>query len=113
MSKRFIGARQTTIAGEIELRGKGVHSGAPASVVLHPAGANIGHRFLVTKRSRIIADIQADVRFVKNLTLCTVHGDDAGVSVSTVEHLLAALRGLAVDNCYIEIDSKEVPWALL
>ena len=109
MSKRFIGARQTTIAGEIELRGKGVHSGAPASVVLHPAGANIGHRFLVTKRSRIIADIPADVRFVKNLTLCTVLGDDAGVSVGTVEHLLAALRGLAVDNCYIEIDSKEVP----
>jgi UDP-3-O-[3-hydroxymyristoyl] N-acetylglucosamine deacetylase len=109
MSKRFIGARQTTIAGEIELKGKGVHSGAPASVVLHPAGANIGHRFLVTKRGRIIADIPADVRFVKNLTLCTVLGDDAGVSVGTVEHLLAALRGLAVDNCYIEIDSKEVP----
>jgi UDP-3-O-[3-hydroxymyristoyl] N-acetylglucosamine deacetylase len=109
MSKRFIGARQTTIAGEIELNGKGVHSGAPASVVLHPAGADIGHRFLVTKRGRIIADIPADVRFVKNLTLCTVLGDDAGISVSTVEHLLAALRGLAVDNCYIEIDSKEVP----
>ena len=109
MSKRFIGARQTTIAGEIELNGKGVHSGAPVSVVLHPAGADIGHRFLVTKRGRIIADIPADVRFVKNLTLCTVLGDDTGVSVSTVEHLLAALRGLAVDNCYIEIDSKEVP----
>jgi UDP-3-O-[3-hydroxymyristoyl] N-acetylglucosamine deacetylase len=109
MSKRFIGARQTTIAGEIELKGKGVHSGAPASVVLHPAGADIGHRFLVTKRGRIIADIPADVRFVKNLTLCTVLGDDAGVSVGTVEHLLAALRGLAVDNCYVEIDSKEVP----
>jgi UDP-3-O-[3-hydroxymyristoyl] N-acetylglucosamine deacetylase len=109
MSKRFIGARQTTIAGEIELNGKGVHSGAPASVVLHPAGADIGHRFLVTKRGRIIADIPADVRFVKNLTLCTVLGDEAGVSVGTVEHLLAALRGLAVDNCYIEIDSKEVP----
>jgi UDP-3-O-[3-hydroxymyristoyl] N-acetylglucosamine deacetylase len=109
MSKRFIGARQTTIAGEIELNGKGVHSGAPVSVVLHPAGADIGHRFLVTKRGRIISDLPADVRFVKNLTLCTVLGDDTGVSVSTVEHLLAALRGLAVDNCYIEIDSKEVP----
>jgi len=109
MSKRFIGARQTTIAAEIELRGKGVHSGAPASVVLHPAGADLGHRFLVTKRGRIVADIPADVRFVKNLTLCTVLGDDSGVSVGTVEHLLAALRGLAIDNCYIEIDSKEVP----
>ncbi len=36
-------------------------------------------------------------------------GDDAGVTVGTVEHLLAALRGLSIDNLYIEIDSKEVP----
>jgi UDP-3-O-[3-hydroxymyristoyl] N-acetylglucosamine deacetylase len=46
---------------------------------------------------------------VKNLTLCTVLGDDCGTTIGTVEHLLAALRGLSVDNCYIEIDSKEVP----
>jgi UDP-3-O-[3-hydroxymyristoyl] N-acetylglucosamine deacetylase len=109
MSKRFIGARQTTIAREIELQGKGVHSGAPVSVVLHPAGPNTGIKFLVNKRGRIIAEIPAEVGYVKNLTLCTVIGDDAGVSVGTVEHLLAALRGLSIDNCYVEIDSKEVP----
>jgi UDP-3-O-[3-hydroxymyristoyl] N-acetylglucosamine deacetylase len=109
MSKRFIGARQTTIAREVELHGKGVHSGAPVAVVLHPAGIDTGLKFLVSKRGRIIAEIPADVRFVKNLTLCTVLGDDTGVSVGTVEHLLAALRGLSIDNCYIEIDSKEVP----
>ncbi len=109
MSKRFIGARQTTLAGEIELKGTGVHSGAPVSLVLHPAEANTGLRFIVSKRGRIVAEIPADVRFVKNLTLCTVIGDDTGASVSTVEHLLAALRGLSVDNAYIEVDSKEVP----
>lgn len=109
MSNRFIGARQTTIAQEIELRGTGVHSGAPVSVLLHPAEAGTGLRFYVTKRGAIIADIPAQVSQVKNLTLCTVIGDDAGVTVSTVEHLLAALRGLSVDNCIIEIDSKEVP----
>lgn len=109
MSKRFIGARQTTVAREIELKGTGVHSGAPVSLVLHPAEANSGLRFLVSKRRRIVAEIPADVRFVKNLTLCTVIGDDTGASVSTVEHLLAALRGLGIDNCYIEVDSKEVP----
>ena len=109
MSKRFIGARQTTIAREIELQGKGVHSGAPVSVTLHPAGPNTGLKFLVNKRGRIIAEIPGEVGYVKNLTLCTVIGDDSGVSVGTVEHLLAALRGLSVDNCYIEIDSKEVP----
>lgn len=109
MSNRFIGARQTTIAREIELVGTGVHSGAPVSVILHPAEADTGLRFVVTKNTRLIADIAADVRNVKNLTLCTVIGDDNGVTVSTVEHLLAALRGLSIDNCFIEIDSKEVP----
>ena len=109
MSNRFLGARQTTIAREIELTGTGVHSGAPVSVVLHPADADTGLRFLVTKRGRLISDIDANVANVKNLTLCTVLGDEAGNTVSTVEHLLAALRGLSIDNCYVEIDSKEVP----
>jgi UDP-3-O-[3-hydroxymyristoyl] N-acetylglucosamine deacetylase len=109
MSRRFIGSRQTTIGREIELSGTGVHSGAPVSMVLHPAEADTGFRFLVSKRGRIVAEIPADVRYVKNLTLCTVLGDDSGVTVGTVEHLLAALRGLSIDNCYIEIDSREVP----
>ncbi len=109
MSNRFIGARQTTVAREIELTGTGVHSGAPVSVILHPAEADTGLRFLLTKRGRVVSDIPADVSRVKNLTLCTVIGDEDGNTISTVEHLLAALRGLAVDNCYIEIDSKEVP----
>jgi len=109
MSNRFIGARQTTIAREVELTGTGVHSGAPVSVILHPAEADTGLRFLITKRGRVAADIPASFKHVKNLTLCTVLGDETGATVSTVEHLLAALRGLAVDNCYIEIDSKEVP----
>ncbi len=109
MSNQFIGARQTTLAREIILTGTGVHSGAPVSLTLHPAEADTGLRFLVTKRGRVTAEIQASVANVKNLTLCTVIGDDAGVTIGTVEHLLAALRGLSVDNCYIEIDSKEVP----
>src|SRR5689334_11871643 len=109
MSKRFIGARQTTIAREIEITGTGVHSGAPSSVLLHPAPAETGLRFLVSKRGKIISEIPADVRSVKNLTLCTVIGDDKGVTVGTVEHLLSAIRGLCIDNCYIEIDAKEVP----
>ncbi len=109
MSNRFIGARQTTIAREVELVGTGVHSGAPVSVILHPAEADAGLRFVVTENTRLVADIAADVRNVKNLTLCTVIGDECGVTVATVEHLLAALRGLGVDNCFVEIDSKEVP----
>jgi UDP-3-O-[3-hydroxymyristoyl] N-acetylglucosamine deacetylase len=109
MSKRFVGSRQTTLGREIELNGIGVHSGAPVSMVLHPAEPDTGYRFLITKRGRIVADIPAHVDHVKNLTLCTVLGDEGGVTVSTVEHLLAALRGLSIDNCYIELDSREVP----
>ncbi len=109
MSKRFIGARQTTLAREIELIGTGVHSGKPVSVILHPAESGAGLRFLVSDNGGIAAEIPAHVHNVKSLTLCTVLGDEAGVTVGTVEHLLAALRGLAVDNCYIEIDSREVP----
>ena len=86
-----------------------MHSGAPVCLVLHPAEADTGFRFLVTKRGRIIADIPAHIDSVKNLTLCTVLGDDTGVTVGTVEHLLSALRGLNVDNCFIEIDAREVP----
>lgn len=109
MSNRYIGARQTTVGREIVLSGRGVHSGAPVSIVLHPAEPDTGIRFLVSKRGRIIADIGAEVGHVRNLTLCTVLGDDSGASVSTVEHLLAALRGLGVDNCYVEVDGKEIP----
>ena len=78
-------------------------------MVLHPAEADIGYRFLVSKRGRIVAEIPAHVDLVKNLTLCTVLGDDSGVTIGTVEHLLAALRGLSIDNCYIEVDAREVP----
>jgi len=46
---------------------------------------------------------------VTGVTLCTVLGDGNGASIATVEHLLAALRGLGVDNALIEIDSNEVP----
>lgn len=104
-----IAPQQCTIAREIELQGVGVHSGAPVSLVLHPAEADVGHRFMVSKRGRIVAEIPAHVDYVKNLTLCTVIGDETGVTVGTVEHLLAALTGLGIDNCYIEIEGKEVP----
>ena len=109
MSKRFVGSRQTTVAGEVTLTGTGVHTGAPVSMVIHPADADTGIRFLVTRDDDVIADIAADFRSVANATLCTVLGATNGATVATVEHLLAALRGLCVDNAYIEIDNAEVP----
>ena len=108
--KGFIGARQTTLAGEISLTGTGVHSGAPVSISLCPADGDTGIRFLLLSNGDAEGtEIAADQRSVTGVTLCTVLGDGNGASIATVEHLLAALRGLGVDNAMIEIDSCEVP----
>ncbi|HEU4475893.1 MAG TPA: UDP-3-O-acyl-N-acetylglucosamine deacetylase [Methyloceanibacter sp.] len=105
----FIGARQTTLATEISLTGTGVHSGAPVSVTICPADSDTGIRFLLANGHAEGNEIIADQRAVTGVTLCTVLGNGNGASVATVEHLLAALRGLGVDNALIEIDSPEVP----
>ena len=60
MPNSFVVSQQTTIAREIVLNGVGVHSGAQVSMVLHPAEADVGHRFMVTKRGRIVAEIAAE-----------------------------------------------------
>ncbi len=109
MGKGFIGARQTTLNSEIVLNGIGVHSGAPASIILHPADIDTGIRFLVVDGNDIKSEIVANHHAVSNVTLCTVLSDGNGTSIATVEHLLAALRGLSIDNVLIEIDSGEVP----
>jgi UDP-3-O-[3-hydroxymyristoyl] N-acetylglucosamine deacetylase len=107
--KGFIGARQTTLASEISLSGTGVHSGAPVSIALCPADADTGIRFLLSNGDADGTEIAANPRSVTGVTLCTVLGDGNGASIATVEHLLAALCGLGVDNALIEIDSSEVP----
>lgn len=105
----FIGARQTTLASEVSLTGTGVHSGAPVSITLCPGDSDTGFRFLLSNGRADGIEISADQSSVRGVTLCTVLGDGNGASVATVEHLLAALRGLGVDNALIEIDSCEVP----
>lgn len=108
MGKGFVGALQTTLKSEIILNGIGVHSGAPVSIVLHPAEADTGIRFIITKNGKVITDIKAEHSAISNVTLCTVLSNSSG-TVATVEHLMAALRGLSIDNVVIEIDSNEVP----
>lgn len=107
--KGFVGARQTTLGSEISLTGTGVHSGAPASIFLCPADGDTGIRFLLSNGHTDGTEIVADQRWVTGVTLSTVLGDGNGAAVATVEHLLAALRGVGVDNALIEIDNSEVP----
>ncbi|MDX6805587.1 UDP-3-O-acyl-N-acetylglucosamine deacetylase [Terrihabitans rhizophilus] len=105
-----MGTQQTTLGGTIAVSGIGVHSGAPASIVLAPAQAGTGFRFLRTNlpggKTRTL---RGHVDQVGQTELCTVLGDNEKGAVSTVEHLLAALRGLGVDNAQISIDGPEMP----
>lgn len=107
--KRFVGALQTTLASEVVLTGTGVHSGAPVSISLFPAEAGTGIRFIVPNDPDVGVVIPACADAICSVTLCTVLSDGNGATVATVEHLLAALRGLNIDNVLIEIDSGEVP----
>lgn len=109
MGKGFIGARQTTLNSEIVMTGIGVHSGAPVSIILQPADADTGIRFLIADGDEITTEIVADHQSVSNVTLCTVLSDGNGTTVATVEHLLAAIRGMSIDNVLVEIDGGEVP----
>ena len=108
MSSKGFSNRQTTIDSEVVMKGTGVHSGAEVSLILHPAEANTGYNFYVQGGGNI-GHVPGDFRAVSNLTLCTVLSAADGTTVATVEHLLAALRGLGVDNCAIEVDGNEVP----
>src|SRR5208282_3504885 len=101
---------QTTLRDRVEIHGLGVHSAAPARVVLHPADVDSGIVVLRTGlpngRERLI---EAKWSNVTQTALCTVLGDSTGAAVSTVEHLMAALAGLGVDNALVEIDGPEMP----
>ncbi len=101
---------QTTLADRVEIRGFGVHSAAPARLVLHPADIDSGIMILRTGlpggRERLI---EAKWSNVTQTSLCTVLGDSTGAAVATVEHLLGALSGLQIDNAIVEIDGPEVP----
>jgi len=102
--------RQTTLAGSVSLTGIGVHSGDAATVTLHPADAGTGIVFLgQNRKTGEDVEIPAHWRAVSATSLCTVLGDPAAGGVSTVEHLMAALRGLGVDNVAVELDGPEMP----
>ncbi len=103
-------AKQTTLRKPVVLSGNGVHSNSPVRLVLHPAKANSGIVFLRTNLAEgATRRIEAKWSRVSATDLCTVLGDVSLGSVSTVEHLLAALSGLGIDNALVEIDAAEVP----
>jgi UDP-3-O-[3-hydroxymyristoyl] N-acetylglucosamine deacetylase len=101
---------QTTLRDQVVLSGVGVHSGLPVTLTMHPADAGTGLRFLRTGlRDQREREICAGLASVTATEFATVLGDTSGPLVSTAEHVLAALRGLGVDNAIVEVDGPEVP----
>jgi UDP-3-O-[3-hydroxymyristoyl] N-acetylglucosamine deacetylase len=104
------GAKQTTLRDHVAVSGIGVHSGSPVTLTLHPADDDTGIVFQrIAANGTPEREIRADVRAVTATEFATVLGDAKGPLCSTAEHLLAALRGLGVDNVIVEIDGPEVP----
>lgn len=99
---------QTTLARRVECSGIGLHSGQPITMVLHPAAANSGVSFRrIDLPGKPVIPARHDN--VTDLKLCTTVANAKGAKVATVEHLMAALAGLGVDNVRIDIDGAEVP----
>ena len=99
---------QKTINKPIAFEGITLHKGKQAKIKILPSAPNSGITF---KRVDLNKDnlILANFYNVSDATLCTTLTNESGISVSTVEHLMAALYGMGVDNALIEVDQEEIP----
>jgi UDP-3-O-[3-hydroxymyristoyl] N-acetylglucosamine deacetylase len=102
-------SRQTTLRSQATVTGVGVHSGLPVNLTLGPAPVDAGFIFVRTGLEGADREVQATADAVIATEFATVLGDGEGPLVSTAEHVLAALRGMGVDNAVIEVDGPEVP----
>jgi UDP-3-O-[3-hydroxymyristoyl] N-acetylglucosamine deacetylase len=98
--------KQTTLAAPAATSGLGLHTAVPVQVRLVPAPPDTGYIFVRTDLDHF--EIPATVESVAHCSYATTLMQK-GVTLSTVEHLLAALRGGGVDNCCVEVDNLELP----
>ena len=100
--------KQKTLSEPIEFKGVGLHTGEKVKMKIFPSAPNSGIAFkrVDLKNNNLVIP---NVFNVVNATLCTTISNEFGVKVSTIEHLLAAMYVLGLDNALIELDSQEVP----
>ncbi len=99
---------QKTINKAISINGVGLHNGKQVKMQIKPASPNTGiifKRIDLHKNNLVIPSVYN----VSSAVLCTTVSNEYGVKVSTIEHLMAALYGLGIDNLIVEIDNEEVP----
>ena len=101
--------RQTTLRSQATVTGVGVHSGLPVNLTLGPAPVDAGFIFVRSGQDGCDREVQATADAVIATEFATVLGDREGPLVSTAEHVLAALRGMGIDNATVEVDGPEVP----
>ena len=100
--------KQSTVKDSVSAVGVGLHKGKKVQLTLRPAPANTG---IVFRRVDLdpVVDIKATPAAVGETTMCTCLVNEQGVKISTVEHLLAAIAGMGIDNLIIDVDSHEIP----
>jgi UDP-3-O-[3-hydroxymyristoyl] N-acetylglucosamine deacetylase len=97
---------QTTIQQSVSTNGIGLHTGVEVNLTLKPAPENTGYIFVRTDLDNF--ETPASVEYISHCSYATTLLRK-GVLLSTCEHLLSALRGFGVDNCFIELDNIEIP----
>ena len=100
---------QKTIKDSIQLEGVGLHNGVKANLCLKPANVNSG---IIFKRTDVDSSkniIEASYKNVNSPILCTKIKNSHGVSISTIEHLMAVFYGEGIDNVLVEVDAPEIP----
>jgi len=100
---------QKTIKDSIQLQGTGLHNGIKVNLNIMPAEADTGILFKRTDIDSTKNIIEANYKNVKSPILCTKIMNSHGVSVSTIEHLMAAFYGEGIDNVLVEVDASEIP----
>ena len=100
--------KQQTLKCSCKLKGKGLHIGKEVNITLLPADVNHGIKFKrIDLENQPI--IPASVELVSETSRGTVITNKEGVSVRTIEHLMASLSGMGIDNVLIELDGEEIP----
>ncbi len=97
---------QTTISKAVKIKGVGLHTGVNVNLKLKPAPENTGYIFVRTDLDNF--EIPASVEYISHCSYATTLMR-RGVVLSTCEHLLSALRGSGIDNCFVELDNIEIP----
>ena len=101
-------SKQKTIKEKIDLKGIGLHNGVEVNLTVKPSKPNTG---IIFKRVDINNNniIYANFKNVVEPILCTKIRNENGITVSTVEHLMAAFYGEGIDNALVEVDAPEIP----